>query len=124
MGRRDRDDLVEVGCTTSQNKRLKGRLQSRGRLRPVCWLLEFRAGKSISAVCWIEADGRLGGGLGVLNRETWHTSFEPLPNPDTTSPFIRRGNGGSGPESGPMIVGRRSGRIIFAGAHLHSQERY
>jgi hypothetical protein len=34
------------------------------------------------------------------------TSFEPRPKPDITSPSIRRGNGSSGPESGPTIVGR------------------
>ena len=41
------------------------------------------------------------------------TSFEPRPNPDITFPSIRRGKGGSGPESDPMIVGRKpSGRIV------------
>jgi hypothetical protein len=35
-----------------------------------------------------------------------NTSFEPRPKPDITSPSMRRGNGGSGPESGPTIVGR------------------
>jgi hypothetical protein len=36
---------------------------------------------------------------------------------------MRSGNGGSGPESGPMIVGRGpSGRIVFTVADLLSNE--
>jgi len=34
------------------------------------------------------------------------SSFEPRPKPDTTCPFMRNGYGASGPESGPIIVGR------------------
>jgi len=34
-----------------------------------------------------------------------HTSFDPRPNPETTLPFMRRGKGGSGPDSGPIIEG-------------------
>jgi hypothetical protein len=42
-----------------------------------------------------------------------HTSLEPRPKPDTTLPFMRRGNGASGPLSGPIILGRGpSGRIV------------
>jgi hypothetical protein len=54
----------------------------------------------------------LGKERGSRDRIMGCTSFEPRPNPDTTLPFIRRGNGASGPESRPMIVGRGpSGRI-------------
>jgi len=43
------------------------------------------------------------------------TSFEPRPKPETTLPLIRNGNGSSGPESGPIIVGRGpSGRIVLS----------
>jgi hypothetical protein len=46
-------------------------------------------------------------------RERRPTSLEPRPNPETTLPFIRRGKGASGPESGPITVGRGpSGRIL------------
>ena len=42
------------------------------------------------------------------------TSLEPRPNPDTTLPPMRRGKGGSGPESGPIILARgASGRFIL-----------
>lgn len=34
------------------------------------------------------------------------TSFDPRQNPDTTFPFIRKGKGGSGPASLPIIEGR------------------
>jgi hypothetical protein len=41
-----------------------------------------------------------------------HTSLEPRPKPNITLPFIRKGNGASGPLSGPIILGRGpSGRI-------------
>lgn len=41
------------------------------------------------------------------------TSFEPRPKPEITLPFIWRGNGCSGPLSGPMILGRGPlGRIV------------
>lgn len=57
-----------------------------------------------------------------------HTSLEPRPKPDTTLPFIRRGNGGSGPLSGPMIFGRGpSGRIVgifSSGFHLGNPRFY
>jgi hypothetical protein len=49
----------------------------------------------------------------MKNEDRWEgtracesTSFDPRPKPDITSPSMRRGNGDSGPESGPTIVGR------------------
>jgi hypothetical protein len=53
------------------------------------------------------------GGRGLRRQGGTRTSLEPLPNPETTLPFMRRGNGASGPGSGPIIVGRGlSGRIF------------
>ena len=52
-----------------------------------------------------------------------HTSFEPRPNPETTFPFIRRGNGASGPESGPIIVGRGPSGRIFSPFSCQSTQR-
>lgn len=41
-----------------------------------------------------------------MERGALFTSLEPRPKPETTSPFIRRGKGASGPASAPMMVGR------------------
>jgi len=58
--------------------------------------------------------GRMYEGQWILMKDK-QTSFEPRPKPETTLPLIRNGNGGSGPESGPIIVGRGpSGRIVLS----------
>jgi hypothetical protein len=60
--------------------------------------------------------------MGWDGKKGKQTSLLPLPNPFTTSPLIRSGNGGSGPESGPMIVGRGpSGRIFVSFQNSISQ---
>jgi hypothetical protein len=44
-----------------------------------------------------------------------HTSLLPLPKPLTTSPFMRSGKGGSGPDSGPTMLSRcRLGETVSA----------
>lgn len=44
------------------------------------------------------------------------TSLDPRPKPETTLPFMRRGYGVSGPESGPTIVGRGPLGAILPGS--------
>jgi len=52
------------------------------------------------------------------------TSLDPRPKPVTTLPFIRRGYGFSGPESGPTIVGRGPlGAILLSSCDIWSLGR-
>jgi hypothetical protein len=114
MGRIDRGVRAGVGYQPSQSRRQIESLRSRAHLRRVNWLLGFRATVEISGVKLYWSLNHWDLRDEDVKRQT---SFEPLPNPETTSPFMRSGKGGSGPESGPMIVARGpSGRIVFAAA--------
>lgn len=91
--KRGRGERMGGGGRRSRSRRLIRRFRSRRRLLRGCWRWGCRAG------LFVRNDI-----LGVGGRAV--TSFEPRPNPDITSPSMRRGKGVSGPESGPTIVGR------------------
>jgi hypothetical protein len=107
-----------AGCLPSQSRHRIRQFQSRKRLLLVCLRSGYRA-VVVSILCSMtlrvpspplldikegKAEGMLNGGRD-RNEEIGHASLLPLPKPLTTLPPMRSGNGGSGPESGPIICG-------------------